>query len=106
MTPVHHLSQSTSFTVLHMAQAFALAQGVVLRKGHDCRIHLNRAASHGFFKIFPNSRFFVWPLLLPDTVKSTSPDTKNHDKNGYVFQDNNKNFILTNVDNSDTTYTR
>ena len=38
-------------------------------------------------------------------VKSTSPVTENHDKNGYVFQDNNKNFIMTNVDNSDTTYT-
>ena len=42
----------------------------------------------------------------PDTVKSTSPETENHDKNGYVFQDNNKNFIMTNVDiNSDTKYT-
>ena len=39
-------------------------------------------------------------------VKSTSPVTENHDKNGYVFQDNNKNFIMTNVDNnSDTKYT-
>ena len=38
-------------------------------------------------------------------VKSTSPDTENHDKNAYGFQDNNKNFIMTNVDNSDTTYT-
>ena len=39
-------------------------------------------------------------------VKSTSPVTENHYKNGYVFQDNNKNFILTNVDNnSDTKYT-
>ena len=38
-------------------------------------------------------------------VKSTSPDTENHDKNGYVFKDNNKNFIMTNVDNSDTKYT-
>ena len=38
-------------------------------------------------------------------VKSTSPDTENHDRNGDGFQDNNKNFIMTNVDNSDTTYT-
>ena len=30
---------------------------------------------------------------------------ENHDKNGYGFQDINKNFIMTNVDNSDTTYT-
>ena len=39
------------------------------------------------------------------SVKSTCPDTENHDKNGYVFQDNDKNFIMTNVDNSDTKYT-
>ena len=39
------------------------------------------------------------------SVKSTSPVTENHDKNGYGFQDNNKNFIMTNVDNNDTTYT-
>ena len=38
-------------------------------------------------------------------VKSTSPDTKNHDKNGYVKLNDDKNFIMTNVDNSDTTYT-
>ena len=40
-------------------------------------------------------------------VKSTSPDTENHDKNGYakIFHDNN--LFMTNVDNynSDTTYT-
>ena len=42
--------------------------------------------------------------VRPDNVKSTSPDTENHDKNGFGFQDNNKNFIMTNVDNSDTTY--
>ena len=38
-------------------------------------------------------------------VKSTSPDTENHDKNGYakVYDDNN--IFMTNVDNSDTTYT-
>ena len=36
-------------------------------------------------------------------VKSTSPDTENHYKNGYV---NNKNFIKTNEDNNhDTKYT-
>ena len=38
-------------------------------------------------------------------VKSTSPDTENQDKNGYVKVYNNKNFITTNVDNSDTKYT-
>ena len=40
-------------------------------------------------------------------VKSTSPDTENHDKNGYVKLYDDKNFIMTNVDNdnSDTTYT-
>ena len=36
-------------------------------------------------------------------VKSTSPDTENHYKNGYV---NDKNFIMTNEDiNNDTKYT-
>ena len=40
-----------------------------------------------------------------ETVKSTSPDTENRDKNGYVFKDINKNFIMTNVGNSDTKYT-
>ena len=44
---------------------------------------------------------------LPDfdgqAVKSTSPDTENHYKNGYV---NYKNFIKTNEDNNhDTKYT-
>ena len=38
-------------------------------------------------------------------VKSTSPDTENHDKNGYVKLYDDKNFIMTIVDNSDTTYT-
>ena len=41
-----------------------------------------------------------------DSVKRTSPDTENHDKNGYakVYDDNN--IFMTNVDNdnSDTTY--
>ena len=37
------------------------------------------------------------------SVKSTSPGTENHDKNGYV---NYKNFIMTNEDNRfDTKYT-
>ena len=38
-------------------------------------------------------------------VKRTSPDTENHDKNGYakVYDDNNT--FMTNVDNCDTTYT-
>ena len=45
--------------------------------------------------------------VAPEHVKSTSPVTENHDKNGYGFQDNDKNFIKTNVDknNSDTKYT-
>ena len=45
-------------------------------------------------------------LLSPTvSVKSTSPDTENHDKNGYAkFYDDN-NLFMTNVDNSDTTYT-
>ena len=40
------------------------------------------------------------------SVKSTSPDTENHDKNGYVKLYDDKNFIMTNVDNSDTTCTK
>ena len=40
-----------------------------------------------------------------ECVKSTSPDTENHDKNGYVKLYDDKNFIMTNVDNSDTKYT-
>ena len=45
---------------------------------------------------------------LPPTggVKSTSPGTENHDQNGYGFQDNSKKFIITNVDSSNTTYTK
>ena len=40
-------------------------------------------------------------------VKSTSPDTENHGKNGYAKLYDDKNLIMTNVDNdnSDTTYT-
>ena len=38
-------------------------------------------------------------------VKSTSPVTENHYKNGYVKLYDDKNLIMTNVDNSDTTYT-
>ena len=40
-----------------------------------------------------------------DHVKSTSPDTQNHDKIGYVKLYDDKNLFMTNVDNSDTTYT-
>ena len=63
MTPVHHLSQCPNvvsdlvFSCPRPSQcctypnAFALAQGVVLRKGHtcvhDCRIHLNMVAELG-----------------------------------------------------------
>ena len=36
------------------------------------------------------------------SVKSTSPVTENHNKNGCV---NYKNFIMTNEDNRDTKYT-
>ena len=46
--------------------------------------------------------------VLP-SVKSTSPDTENHDKNGYakLYDDKNKNIFMTNVDKnySDMTYT-
>ena len=44
------------------------------------------------------------PMLdPPSVVKSTSPVTENHNKNGYV---NYKNFIMTNEDNNhDTKYT-
>ena len=40
-------------------------------------------------------------------VKSTSPDTENHDKNGYAKLYDDKNLTMTNVDtdNSDMTYT-
>ena len=38
-------------------------------------------------------------------VKSTSPDTANHDKNGYAKVYDDKSIFMTNVDNSDTTYT-
>ena len=39
-------------------------------------------------------------------VKSTSPVTENHYKNGYVNYNICKNFIMTNVDiNNDTKYT-
>ena len=38
-------------------------------------------------------------------VESTSPVTENHDKKGYVKLYNDKNFIMTNVDNNcDTKY--
>ena len=42
-----------------------------------------------------------------ENVKSTSPDTENHDKNGYVKLYDDKNIFMNNVDNdnSDTTYT-
>ena len=38
-------------------------------------------------------------------VKSTSPDTENHDKNGHAKLYDDKNIFMTNVDNCDTTYT-
>ena len=44
---------------------------------------------------------------IPSVVKSTSLDTEDHDKNGYVKLYDDKNIFMTNVDNdnSDTTYT-
>ena len=52
----------------------------------------------------------AWMDMLPIStmsVKRTSPDTENHEQNGYakVYDDNN--IFMTNVDNdnSDTTYT-
>ena len=39
-----------------------------------------------------------------DSVKSTSPVTENHYKNGYVKLCDDKNLIMINVDNSDTVY--
>ena len=47
-------------------------------------------------------------LLSPTGgVKRTSPDTENHDKNGYAKLYDDNNIFMTNVDNdnSDTTYT-
>ena len=45
-------------------------------------------------------------LLSPTGgVKSTSPVTESHYKNGYVKLYDDKNLIMTNVDNSGTTYT-
>ena len=43
----------------------------------------------------------------PLNVKRTSPDTENHDQNGYAKLYDDKNLIITNVDNdnTDTTYT-
>ena len=40
-------------------------------------------------------------------VKSTSPDTANHEQNGYVKVYDDNNILMTNVDNdnSDATYT-
>ena len=48
----------------------------------------------------------LWLVPLVD-VKSTSPDTAIHDKNGYAKVYDDKNLIMTNVDNnnSDKTYT-
>ena len=48
----------------------------------------------------------ITPLAKP-TVKRTSPDTENHDKNGYAKLYDDNNIFMTNVDNdnSDTTYT-
>ena len=45
------------------------------------------------------------PSKHPKIVKSTSPDTENHDKNGYAKLNDDNNIFMTNVDKSDTTYT-
>ena len=42
-------------------------------------------------------------LVLP--VKRTSPDTENHEQNGYAKVHDDKCIFMTNVDKSDTTYT-
>ena len=44
-------------------------------------------------------------IATEEGVKSTSPVTENHYKNGYVNYNIYKNFIMTNEDNSDTKYT-
>ena len=44
-------------------------------------------------------------LSPTDGVKSTSPDTENHDKNGYAKLYDDKNIFITKVDQRDTTYT-
>ena len=46
-------------------------------------------------------------MCREEEKKSTSPDTENHDKNGYVKLYDDKNIFMNNVDNdnSDTTYT-
>ena len=49
---------------------------------------------------------FRTPVECNPNVKSTSPVTENHYKNGYLNYNIYKNFIMTNVDiNSDTKYT-
>ena len=55
----------------------------------------------------PNDHFITeaYVEFTQESVKSTSPDTENHYKNGYVSYNINKNFIMTNEDNSDNKYT-
>ena len=52
----------------------------------------------------PNSKY-TFIVKAHESVKSTSPVTENHYKNGYVKLYDDKNLIMTNVDNSDTTCT-
>ena len=46
-------------------------------------------------------------INLTVSVKRTSPDTENHEQNGYAKLYDDNNIFMTNVDNdnSDTTYT-
>ena len=55
----------------------------------------------------PKTKVGEYGLATVCHVKSTSPDTENHDKNGYAKLYDDKNLIMTNVDNdnSDKTYT-
>ena len=48
-----------------------------------------------------------WPKSWSsmEDVKRTSPDTANHEQNGYAKVYDDKNTFMTNVDNCDTTYT-
>ena len=68
-----------------------------------CGMNLTKNLVQNYSDHFGNSQRSS--LSPTGGVKSTSPVTENHDKNGYVKLYDDKNFIITNVDNSDTTYT-
>ena len=79
---------------LHGAPGLAAA---LLRQSLFCGRRLRWRCTRGYAL---RSSLSTYP------VKSTSPVTENHYKNGYVKLYNNKNFIMTNVDNNrDTKYT-